>query len=109
MDKLSLENIATNVSAYTVGGVPLITYVFLAVSAILVGTMFQEEKELEEELEDEKTVVKEDILPFVKEEVEVEEEDYGKEEKRGGGKKGPRKTKKKKPKRKRKHSKKSLT
>jgi len=106
MDKLSLENIATNVAAYTVGGVPLITYVFLAVSAVLVGTMFQEEQE-EEQVEEKVDVV--EVEDPLKVEDEVEEIPYYKEEKSGGSS-ATRKTKrkgKKKPKRKRKLSKRS--
>jgi hypothetical protein len=40
LQQLSLENISDKATAYTVGGTPAVTYIFIALSAIMLGYMF---------------------------------------------------------------------
>ena len=45
LQKISPHNIATKATAYSVGGVPLITYGFIGVTAVLLGTVHMLDKE----------------------------------------------------------------
>jgi hypothetical protein len=85
-----LKNLATKVTTYTVGGVPLMTYGSLGITAALIGTMIFYEgttTEVEEEVAEEK-----EEPPEPTEEI-----------KSGGGNKKKRKTRRRKHKKKTKH------
>ena len=118
----SLERIATQATTYTVNGVPVVTYACMAITAVLIGTMYFFD-EADDSIKNEYNRKKADKYDEVEEEddaaeleEEEEEEERQKQEdekeidntdgiKQGGGskkkkKKTKKKTKKSKPKRK---------
>lgn len=108
---MSLENIATKATSFTIGGVPLVTYGFLAITAILVATMVtsdtdDEKGEKQGNAEKPQAESNETKEPPPREEEEREEEpeeENPKEEFSGGSSSRRKRTKrnrKKKPKRK---------
>ena len=88
-----LRNLATKATTYTVGGVPLITYGSLGITAALIGTMIFYEGTTTT------TVIEKEEVK--REEAVVEEPETPTEEvKSGGGKKKKRKTRRRKNKKK---------
>ena len=107
---ISLENIATKATSFTIGGVPLVTYGFLAITAILVATMVTsdtDDEKGEKQGNAEKPQVESNETkeppPREEEREEEPEEENPKEEFSGGSSSRRKRTKrnrKKKPKRK---------
>ena len=88
-----LRNLATKATTYTVGGVPLITYGSLGITAALIGTMIFYEGTTTTTVVEEEEVKREEAA-------EVEPETPTEEVKSGGGKKKKRKTRRRKNKKK---------
>jgi hypothetical protein len=87
-----LKNLATKVTTYTVGGVPLMTYGSLGITAALIGTMIFYEGTT--------TTVVEETEPVAEPKEEVTS---GGGSSSGGGNKKKRKTRRRKHKKKTKH------
>jgi hypothetical protein len=90
------KKLATQATTYTVGGIPLITYGCIGITASLLGVMFFNDSGSDQSKEDETAAKKE---PEPETEVEPDEETPQKEEQKGGKRK-KRKTRRKKSKRK---------